>query len=146
MSAPAPEASGLEVPAAGLLLGMGVDIVEVERIRGVHERQGERFLNRVFTEAEQAYCLRMKNPYPHLAARFAAKEAISKAFTTGIGREFGWKSAGIVHGQRGQPLVELDAQGQALLAQIGGEWVAISLSHTAVSAVATAAILKRPLK
>ncbi|MGJ3244370.1 MAG: holo-ACP synthase [Opitutales bacterium] len=126
----------------GYVLSTGADLVDVERIRQAHERQQERFLNRIFTEAEQEYCFRMKNPYPHLAARFAAKEAISKAFTTGIGRWLGWKSMGIVHGERMEPLVELDDQARALLQRLGGSSVRISLSHTASQAFAVALLLK----
>jgi holo-[acyl-carrier protein] synthase len=126
----------------GFIIGLGTDLVEVERIRGVLERQGERFLHRVFTEEERDYCLRMKFPHKHLAARFAAKEAVSKAFTTGIGAEFGWKSASIHHGSRQEPLVRLDAQGTALLRRIGGSRVVVSLSHTDHHALAVAAIVR----
>lgn len=75
----------IDLPPGGILLGLGCDLIEVERIRGVMERQGERFLNRVFTAEERAYCDGMKHPHKHYAARFAAKEAVSKCFTTGIG-------------------------------------------------------------
>ncbi len=82
----------LDLPPGGILLGLGCDIIEIDRVRGVFERQGERFLARVFTEEERTYCLAMKHPHKHIAARFAAKEAVSKCFTTGIGSELGWKS------------------------------------------------------
>ena len=81
----------LDLPPGGILVGLGADVIEVERIRGVLERQGERFLARVFTEEERAYCSKMSFPHKHFAARFAAKEAVSKAFTTGIGAELGWR-------------------------------------------------------
>jgi holo-[acyl-carrier protein] synthase len=61
------------LPPGGILVGLGADVIEVERIRGVLERQGERFLQRVFTEEERAYCSGMKYPHKHYAARFAAK-------------------------------------------------------------------------
>ena len=79
-----------------MILGIGIDIIEVTRIRASHERFGERFLNRVLHPAEIAYCLSHKNPAPFLAVRFAAKEAISKAFGTGIGAALAgvtWKYA-----------------------------------------------------
>jgi holo-[acyl-carrier protein] synthase len=126
----------------GFIIGLGTDIVEVERIKGVLERQGERFLGRVFTEEERAYCQRMKYPHKHLAARFAAKEAVSKAFTTGIGAELGWKAVSIHHGSRNEPLVRLDTQGTALLQKIGGTRVLVSLSHTDAHALAVAAIVR----
>jgi holo-[acyl-carrier protein] synthase len=103
----------------GVLLGLGADVIEVSRIRGVLERQGDRFLARVFTDEERAYCFRMAHPHKHLAARFAAKEAVSKCFTTGIGAELGWRSVSVYHGSRNQPLVRLDEKGEALLREVG---------------------------
>jgi holo-[acyl-carrier protein] synthase len=84
----------------------------------------------------------MKHPHKHYAARFAAKEAVSKCFTTGIGAELSWKSISVYHGERHQPLIRLDEAGDALLRQIGGTHVIISLSHTENSAMAVAAIVK----
>jgi holo-[acyl-carrier protein] synthase len=132
------------LPPGGILLGLGCDVIEVERIGRVMERQGERFLARVFTEEERAYCLSKGHPNPHLAARFAAKEAISKCFTTGIGAELGWKSMSIYHGERQEPLVRLDEQGQALLRRLGATDVRVSLSHTETLAMAVAALLRDP--
>lgn len=134
----------IELPPGGILLGLGCDLIEVDRVRGVLERQGERFIKRVFTDEERAYCDSLKHPHKHYAARFAAKEAISKCFTTGIGVEFGWRSASVYHGERHQPLVRLDEQGAALLKSIGADAVIVSLSHTETSAMAVAAILKYP--
>jgi holo-[acyl-carrier protein] synthase len=132
----------LELPPGGILIGLGADVIEVERIRGVLDRQGERFLARVFTEEEQLYCSKMKHPHKHYAARFAAKEAVSKCFTTGIGAEFGWKSASVYHGERHQPLVHLDEKGQALLASVGATHVILTLSHTDTVAMAVAALVR----
>ncbi|MFO1448675.1 MAG: holo-ACP synthase [Opitutaceae bacterium] len=132
----------LELPPGGYLVGLGADIVEVERIRGVLERQGERFLNRVFTEEERLYCNGMKFPHKHFAARFAAKEAVSKAFSTGIGAELGWKSISVYHGARHDPRVRLDEKGQALLQQVGATQVFLTLSHTDGMAMAVAALLR----
>jgi len=132
----------IQLPPGGIVIGLGCDIIEVARVQGVLERQGERFLNRVFTEAERAYCQEKRNPYPFYAARFAAKEAVSKCFTTGIGAELAWKSIEVRHGERGEPVVVLDEQGQALLKQTGASSVLISLSHTETMAMAVAALLK----
>ena len=123
-------------------MGLGADLIEVERVRGVLERQGPRFLERVFTEEERTYCAGMAHPHKHYAARFAAKEAVSKCFTTGIGAELGWRSVSIYHGARNQPLVRLDEKGQALLAQIWATHVLVTLSHTETHALAVAAIIK----
>jgi holo-[acyl-carrier protein] synthase len=125
-----------------MLVGLGADVIEVERIRGVLERQGERFLARVFTEEERAYCSKMAQPHKHFAARFAAKEAVSKAFTTGIGAELGWRSVSVYHGERNQPHVRLDEQGQALLRDAGATHVILTLSHTETVAVAVAALVR----
>ena len=132
----------IQLPPGGILIGLGADLVDVDRIRGVWERQGDRFLERVFTEEERAYCLGMKFPHKHLAARFAAKEAISKAFTTGIGAELGWKSVSVYHGERQQPRVRLDEKGAALLRQVGGTEIVLTLSHTDTAAFAVAALVR----
>jgi holo-[acyl-carrier protein] synthase len=96
----------------------------------------------VFTDEERTYCFSMKYPHKHLAARFAAKEAVSKAFTTGIGAELGWKSISVYHGSRHEPLVRLDEKGEALLKQVGGTNVLLTLSHTDAAAMAVAAVVK----
>ena len=132
----------IQIPPGGILLSIGVDLVDVARIEGVLERQGDRFVHRVYTAEEHAYCFGMKYPAKHLAARFAAKEAVSKAFTTGIGARFGWKSASVYHGPNHEPRVHLDEQGRELLEEIGGTHVLISLSHTDTAAVAVVAIIR----
>ena len=132
----------LDLPPGGVLVGLGADVIEVQRIRRVLERQGERFLARVFTEEEREYCSRMAQPHKHLAARFAAKEAVSKAFTTGIGAELGWRSVSVYHGPRNQPLVRLDDKGRALLSDAGATHVILTLSHTETVAVAVAALVR----
>ena len=126
----------LSLPPGGVLIGLGCDLVEVQRIRDVLERHGDHFLDRVFTAEERAYCMSMAQPHKHLAARWAAKEAISKTFTTGIGAELGWKSMSIYHGERAEPRVRLDAKAAALLAQVGGTHIHVSLSHTETTAMA----------
>jgi holo-[acyl-carrier protein] synthase len=132
----------LDLPPGGVLLGLGCDIIEVERVRGVIARQGERFLQRVFTEEERAYCMSRAHPHKHLAARFAAKEAVSKCFTTGIGAELGWKSVWVHSGVRSQPIVRLDEKGEALLRRVGATHVLLSLSHTEGLAMAVAALVR----
>lgn len=118
------------IPEGGIVRGTGTDLIECARIQRVYERQQQRFLNRVFTEGEQAYCLKMKNPIPHLAARFAAKEAVSKCFTTGIGELLGWRSIEVVKGEREEPHIRLDEKGRKLLEKLGADEVLVSLAHT----------------
>ena len=132
----------LGLPKGGILIGLGADVIEVARIRGVMDRQGERFLARVFTDEERDYCLRMSQPHKHLAARFAAKEAVSKCFTTGIGAELGWRSVSVYHGERNQPLVRLDEKGEALLKEVGATEIILTLSHTDTVAMAVAALIR----
>jgi holo-[acyl-carrier protein] synthase len=132
----------LKLPPGGVLLGIGADVIEVSRIRGVLERQGDRFLARVFTDEERDYCMKMAHPHKHLAARFAAKEAVSKCFTTGIGAELGWRSVSVYHGERNQPFVRLDAKGEALLREVGATQVLLTLSHTETVAMAVAALVR----
>jgi holo-[acyl-carrier protein] synthase len=122
------------------VLGVGVDIVETQRIEHSLERFGERFLHRVFTEGEIAYCQAMKFPARHYAARFAAKEAVSKAFGTGIGKAMGWRDIDIHRQGSGQPFVVLAGAAKEFAAGRGIANVWVSLSHTEHHAVATAVI------
>jgi len=130
------------LPPGGVLIGLGCDLIETERIRHVLEKHGDRFLKRVFTEEEQAYCNSIKYSHKHYAARWAAKEAVAKAFTTGIGEHLEWTSVSVYHGSRKEPLVRLDAKGQALLASVGATHVWLSLSHIDSHAMAVAALVK----
>lgn len=122
------------------VLGIGVDIVETQRIEHSLERFGERFLHRVFTAGEIAYCQSMKYPARHFAARFAAKEAVSKAFGTGIGKSMGWKDIDVHREGSGQPFVVLDGGAKQLAAQRNVSAVWISLSHTDHNAAAMAVV------
>src|SRR2546426_10733528 len=97
------------------ILGIGIDIIEVERIQKSFEKFGERFLKRILLPNEIAYCLSHKAPAPFLAARFAGKEAISKAFGTGIGAQLGWQDMEIARKPSGEPFVILHGAGERLL-------------------------------
>ncbi len=131
-----------DFPADAITLGVGVDLVEVDRIRNSRENHGEHFLEKVFTFEEREYCLAMSDPDPHFAARFAAKEAVSKAFGTGIGAEIGWLSVSVSRQDSGAPVVKLDEKAAAQLKVIGGEQVLLSLSHLKEMAVAFAVITR----
>ena len=121
-----------------MILGTGIDIIEVVRIGKSIERFGERFYQRILQATEIEYCLKFKHPAPHIAARFAAKEAISKAFGTGIGRELSWQDMEIGREQSGKPFVILHGGGLQLLNERGGKVVHVSLSHTENYATAIA--------
>src|SRR4051812_42911072 len=121
-----------------MILGIGIDIIEVARIQASHERFGDRFLNRILHPNEIAYCLSHKAPAPFLAARFAAKEAVSKAFGTGNGAELGWQDMEVGRKESGEPFVILHEAGKKLLEARKAKIVLISLSHTQAHAAAVA--------
>ena len=112
------------------VLGIGIDLVENARIQHSIERFGERFLHRVFTAGEIAYCQSMKFPERHFAARFAAKEALSKAFGTGIGKAMGWHDIDIRKKPSGEPFLMLTGGAEELATQRGVKNALITLSHT----------------
>ena len=121
-----------------MILGTGIDIIEVARIQASIEKFGERFLKRILRPDEIAYCLSHRFPAPFFAARFAAKEAISKAFGTGIGKQLGWQDMEVGRRPSGEPFVILHEDGQKLFEQRGGERFHLSLSHTEHYAAAVA--------
>ena len=123
-----------------MILGTGIDIIEVTRIASSYEKFGERFVNRILRPAEAAYCFGHKRPAPFLAARFAAKEAISKAFGTGICAKLGWQDMEVGRKESGEPFVILHDAGLRLMAGRGGRIIHLSLSHTEQYAAAVAVL------
>jgi holo-[acyl-carrier protein] synthase len=123
------------------LIGIGIDVVEVSRIKSSLDEFGERFLTRVFTEAERAYCGSQKRPELHFAARFAAKEAIAKAFGTGIGKDVGWLDMEITRKQTGEPEVALAGSAAVFAESRGVSQVMVSLTHAKHYAAANAVIM-----
>jgi holo-[acyl-carrier protein] synthase len=121
-----------------MILGVGIDIIEVARIAASYEKFGERFVNRILLPDEIAYCRSHQNPAPFLAARFAAKEAISKAFGTGLGAALGWQDMEIRRKESGEPFVVLHGKGEQLFASRHAKRLLISLSHTTNYAAVTA--------
>jgi len=123
------------------LIGIGIDVVEVSRIKSSLDEFGEKFLTRIFTEAERDYCQDQKMPELHLAARFAAKEAIAKALGTGIGKEVGWLDMEIKRRTSGEPEVKLIGAAAAFAASRGVKQVMVSLTHAKRYAAANAVIM-----
>jgi holo-[acyl-carrier protein] synthase len=121
-----------------MILGIGIDIIEVSRIENSYARFGDRFIERILRPDEIRYCLSHKVPGPFLAARFAAKEAISKAFGTGIGAQLSWQDMEVARKQSGEPFVILHDKGRELLNTRGATSLRISLSHTQSHAAAVA--------
>lgn len=126
------------------VVGLGIDIVETERIHQSLEKFGERFLNRIFHPDEIAYARSMKFPALHFAARFAAKEAISKAFGTGIGKQLGWQDMEIRRKPSGEPYVVLHGKGAELARKRGVSHVLVSLSHCKDYSAANAILIVGP--
>ena len=123
-----------------MILGTGIDIIEVTRIAASFEKFGDRFVNRILLPEEIAYCLSHRRPAPFLAARFAAKEAISKAFGTGIGAHLGWQDMEIRRKESGEPFVILHGKGKILYEARAAKQLHVSLSHTENYAAATAVL------
>ena len=122
------------------IFGIGVDVVENARIRQSIDRQGAAFLDRVFTQTEREYCDSMKFFERHYAARFAAKEAIAKAFGTGIGADLNWTDMEIVRRESGEPYVILTGSGKDFAKRKAITKIMISLTHTDHYAAANAVI------
>ncbi len=123
------------------LYGIGIDVVEVDRIKSSLSEFGEQFLDRIFTEEEQAYCERQKNKELSYAARFAAKEAIAKAFGTGIGKSVGWRELEVLRMDSGEPKILLHGKAAELAQSLHVSEVKISLTHAKHYAAANAVIL-----
>lgn len=123
------------------IFGIGIDVVEVERIASSMAEFGERFAVKIFTPAERAYCEGQKRPEIHYAARFAAKEAVAKAFGTGIGKDLGWLDMEIARRDSGEPVLLLSGAGKAFADARGIAEVKISLSHARHYAAANAVAL-----
>ena len=110
-----------------MVRGLGIDSIEIERIRAVRARHGDRFLRRVFTDSERRHCLGRPDPDASLAGRFAAKEAMLKALGTGAGSGIGFKDVVIVSAGRGIPRVELRGPAADRLARLGATSALVSM-------------------
>jgi holo-[acyl-carrier protein] synthase len=119
------------------VIGIGVDLIECARIQHSLDRFGDRFLHRVFTDGEIEYSMSMKFPARHLAARFAAKEAVSKAFGTGIGKTMGWRDIDVHKKPSGEPFLVFAGGAEKLAKERGVSNALITLSHSEQHAVAT---------
>ena len=124
------------------IIGTGIDLVENGRIEDMIKRWGSHFLDRVFSVEEQAYSNTKASPSHHLAGRFAVKEAVSKAFRTGIGPHFGWLDIEVErNAESGAPSVRLHGKADEYAVRMGVSRVMISLSHTKHYAVASAVLV-----
>ncbi len=126
-----------------MVLGVGVDIIEIPRVERMLARWGESFLQRVFLPDEVAYCRGKKDPAPHLAARIAVKEAVMKSFGEGWTEKIGWQDILVGRSLKGQPQVEMIGKGEKLLKEMGVEKIMVSLSHADNYSVAVAVLSKK---
>lgn len=124
-----------------MIFGIGIDVVEVERIESSMAEFGDRFASRVFTPAERAYCDSQKRPAIHYAARFAAKEAVAKALGTGIGTDLSWLDMEIRRRESGEPEVFLSGDGAMFAEENNLGQIKISLTHAQHYAAANAVAL-----
>jgi holo-[acyl-carrier protein] synthase len=119
-----------------MIVGTGIEIAEVPRIREAIERHGERFLKRIFTEGEIQYCESKANRVERYAARFAAKEAGMKAIGTGWNHGVRWRDIEVARKPGGRPTLQLHGKAAEFAAKLGATNIALSLTHTAEQAIA----------
>jgi holo-[acyl-carrier protein] synthase len=119
-----------------VVLGLGTDLIEIERIEQSIRRFGDAFLGRIFTPAEIAYCVRKKNAAESFAARFAAKEAGAKALGTGISRGVGWQELEVIRQPWQRPELVLSGRAAEIAASLGVSRLSLSLSHSRSMSIA----------
>jgi holo-[acyl-carrier protein] synthase len=120
-----------------MIVGLGTDMVEVQRLKASIDRFGERFVRRIFTAGEQAYCAGKRHPEESLAARFAAKEAAAKALGTGISRGVGWQNFEVSREHGRAPRLQLNGRALEIADALGVRRISLSLTHTDSVAAAT---------
>jgi holo-[acyl-carrier protein] synthase len=120
-----------------MIVGSGIDMAEIGRIQQSVERYGKRFLDRVYTAAEQAYCLRKRKAAESFAARFAAKEAGAKALGTGISYGVNWLEIEVVREPSGRPTLKFHGRAAEMAAHLGATRAALSITHTNELAMAS---------
>jgi holo-[acyl-carrier protein] synthase len=120
-----------------MIVGLGVDLIEIERVKQAHLKHGKRFIDRLFTPAEAKYCLRKKDPYPSLAGRFAAKEAVIKAFSHGFGGRWKWTHIEVVREMSGKPSLQLTGIMEKLRKQRKIDNLHLTIAHSKRDATAT---------
>lgn len=122
------------------IVGLGIDATDIPRVAALVDRYGVRFLQRVFTEGEIAYCTRRRNPVPHLAGRFAAKEAAMKALGTGQTRDVLWKDIEVVRSD-GPPQLRFHGGAARRAAQMQVTKSLVTITHSDALAMAQVVLL-----
>jgi holo-[acyl-carrier protein] synthase len=117
------------------IIGIGIDATDLPRVADLLQRHGERFLHRVFTDGEISYCTKRRDPVPHLAGRFAVKEAAMKALGTGHSRGVLWKDIEVVRGE-GPPRLKLQGGAARRAESIGVKRSLVTITHSQTLAFA----------
>jgi len=125
-----------------MIKGLGIDMVEIERIERILKKNPRGFLKRILTEQEREYCLKFRNPAPEVAARFAAKEAFTKAIGTGITRGVSWKHIEVVKERGAPPRIRVQGKAREIANSLEVNNIHLSLTHTARYAAAVVTIEK----
>ncbi len=133
---PARAFAGGRLFGGAVIVGLGIDIAEVDRVKAAIERHGEPILRRLYTPAERAYCEKFRNKYERFAGRFAAKEAGMKALGTGWRRGARWTDLEVVRQKGGRPTLELRGAAKEIARDLGVKHISLSITHTAAQAFA----------
>ncbi len=125
------------------IVAHGIDLVDCPRIEQMVQRHGERFVNRVFTAAEQAYAKSSRNEMEKLSGRFAVKEAVLKLIGTGWRGKIAWTDIEVINNAAGQPEVTIRGEVKRIADELGIEQISVSITHTANFAIASAIALTK---
>jgi holo-[acyl-carrier protein] synthase len=120
-----------------MIVGLGVDLIEIDRVKDAHQKFGKRFIDRLFTPQEAAYCLKKFDPYPSLAGRFAAKEAVIKAFSHGFGGRWKWSQIEVVRDPSGKPSLQMHGIFEKLRLDRRITAMSLTIAHSKRDATAT---------
>jgi holo-[acyl-carrier protein] synthase len=120
-----------------MILGLGTDIVDLIRLQKIHKRFGERFLRRILTDSEAEYCMKHKNPYPHIGGRFAVKESVIKAMSSCLDKSFTLKDIEVTNLESGKPLIRFHNGALKVYSRLEAD-MSITIAHTRKYATATA--------
>ena len=119
-----------------MIVGLGIDLVEIDRIRRIHKEHPQRFSNRILTEAERAYVFRHRDPSERLAGRWAAKEAAFKALGTGLSQGLSWQNIEVLPNEWGKPIITFTGKAHEIVEQLGANNLLITITHTQQQAMA----------
>ena len=126
-----------------MIVGLGIDLVEIDRIRSIYRRHPERFVRRILTEAEQKYVLRFRDPSERLAGRWAAKEAALKALGTGLAKGLGWRDVEVLRNEDGKPRLVFHGKAAEFARDLRADVFHVTITHSQGSAMAQVILERR---